>query len=88
MFLDLAAIASDEFSQEYFKHLLGEFIYFFAQEKHLQVALTFCKHVLKFRHGLQSGLNGHSETKLEEILVAYLQRFGSKSQMLTEVINE
>lgn len=54
MFLDFAALAVDEFSQEYFKQLLGEFIYFFSQEKNIQVAQTFIKNVLKYREGLNS----------------------------------
>jgi hypothetical protein len=33
LFLELAALAVEEFSCEYFKKFFGEFIFFFAQEK-------------------------------------------------------
>jgi hypothetical protein len=55
MFLDLAALAVYEFSCEYFKRFFGEFIFFFTQEKNLQVAHTFVTHVLTFREGFGSG---------------------------------
>jgi hypothetical protein len=35
MFIELAALAVDEFSQDYFKRFFGEFVFFFSQEKNI-----------------------------------------------------
>jgi len=54
MFLELASLAVHEFSCDYFKRFFGEFIFFYTQEKNLQVAHTFVSHVLTFREGFGS----------------------------------
>jgi hypothetical protein len=55
MFMELAALAVEDFSCDYFKSFFGEFIFFFAQEKNIQVMHTFAKYVVKFREGLALG---------------------------------
>lgn len=51
MFLELASIAVEEFSQEFFKKFFGEFVFFFSQEKNQQVACIFARNSLKYREG-------------------------------------
>jgi len=51
MFLELAYIAVEEFSQEFFKKFFGEFVFFFSQEKNQQVACIFARNAIKYREG-------------------------------------
>ena len=53
--MELAALAVDDFSCEYFKRFFGDFIFFFGQEKNIQVMYTYANYVIKFREGLASG---------------------------------
>lgn len=93
MFLDLAALSVEEFSSQCFKHLFGEFIYYFGQEKNIQVAQSFVKHLHTFRKGLNSGavkdpLIGFYDPRLEDIVAGFFAKFGPKSHMFSEQIKQ
>ena len=68
LFLDLAALAVEDYSSEFFKHMLGDQIYIFAKEKNLQVVHTFVKHV----HIYLQALGGGHHHRIEEMLQVFL----------------
>ena len=52
MFLEIAYIAAQEFSQEYFNKHISHLIFLYQKEKNMQVAINFAKYVHKFKEGL------------------------------------
>jgi hypothetical protein len=51
MFLEIAYIAAEEFSQEYFNKHISHLLFLYQKEKKLQVAQTFTKYVHKYKEG-------------------------------------
>ncbi len=75
----------EQFSCDYFKRFFGDFLFFFTQEKNLQVCHTFATHILTYRLGFGPSPQ-QLDDRLEDLLGGYLQRFGQRSKMLAETV--
>mmetsp|Transcript_10948 Transcript_10948/g.8125 ORF Transcript_10948/g.8125 Transcript_10948/m.8125 type:complete len:105 (-) Transcript_10948:525-839(-) len=88
-FLEMASIASAECSMNFFNKHFAQLIFMFRKEKNKEVAIKFCKHVLKYRLSLSkyqhdsfgftsphaSPSHQTVDDRLQEILTGYQTKF-------------
>ncbi|TNV83727.1 hypothetical protein FGO68_gene16588 [Halteria grandinella] len=90
LFLELAAFAVDEFSTQCYKSLFADRLYFFENERVLQVAQIFIKNLKRYRTGLNNStlydplIGVRIEPRLEAIISNFQQKF-IKSKFLTKM---
>lgn len=52
VFLDIAYLAADEFSSDYFNKNFSHLLFLFSKDKSMQVALVYSKYVVKFQEAI------------------------------------